>query len=159
VEPLTSDPQIPVLSALCHQLNLLNPPPVPPKNPGYATGHGSWKRTESCHNILFQSRSICDKNTSISAKAYGNDALNISNVFRWYSRFGDGRELVEHDKRVGHPKSTRTEVNIVFVADLVKNDCRIASRMIAESSNIRKTAVLRTLKEDLGKRRFFLVAR
>jgi len=27
-------------------------------------------------------------------KAYGNEALNWSNVFRWYSRFQDGRELV-----------------------------------------------------------------
>jgi hypothetical protein len=24
-------------------------------------------------------------------KAYGNEAVNRSNVFRWYSRFGDGR--------------------------------------------------------------------
>jgi hypothetical protein len=32
-------------------------------------------------------------------KAYGNEALNRSNVCRWYSRFGDGRELVEEDER------------------------------------------------------------
>jgi hypothetical protein len=65
-------------------------------------------------------------------KSYGNEAVNWSNVFRWYSRFQDGRELVEDDDRGGHPKSTRTEVNIAAVADLVKNDRRIASRMIAE---------------------------
>ena len=47
-------------------------------------------------------------------KAYGNEALNRSNVFRWYSRFRDGR------KRGGRPKSTRTEVNIAAVADWVK---------------------------------------
>jgi len=47
---------------------------------------------------------------------------------------------------------TRTEVNIAAVADLVKNDLQIASRMIAESSNIPKT-VLRILKKDLGKRK------
>jgi len=28
-------------------------------------------------------------------KAYGNGALDRSNVFRWYSPFRDGRELVE----------------------------------------------------------------
>jgi len=55
-------------------------------------------------------------------KAYGNEAVNRSNVFRWYSRFRDGRELLED----GRPKSTRTEVNIAAVADLVKNDRRIA---------------------------------
>jgi hypothetical protein len=48
---------------------------------------------------------------------------------------------------------TRTEVNIVAVADLVKNYRQIASRMIAESLNIPKTVVLQILKEDLGKRK------
>jgi hypothetical protein len=63
-------------------------------------------------------------------------------------------ELVENDERGGRPKSTRTEVNIAAVAtDLVTNDRRIASRMTADSFNIPKTAVLRILKEDLGKRK------
>jgi histone-lysine N-methyltransferase SETMAR len=86
-------------------------------------------------------------------KACGDEALNRSNVFRWYSRFRDGRKLVEDDERGGRPKSTRTEENIAAVVDLVKNDRRIASRMIAESLNIPKTVVLRILKEDLGKRK------
>jgi hypothetical protein len=86
-------------------------------------------------------------------KAYGNEALNRSNVFRWYSRFREAREAVEDDKRGGRPKSTRTEVNIAVVADLVKNDHRIASKMIAESLNIPKTVVLRILREYLGKRK------
>jgi len=53
-------------------------------------------------------------------KAYVNEARNRSSVFRWYSRFRDGRELVEDDERVGRPKSTRNEVNIAAVADFVK---------------------------------------
>jgi hypothetical protein len=85
-------------------------------------------------------------------KAYGNEALNQSNVFRRYSRFRDGRQLVKHNERGGRPKSTRTKVNIAAVAYLVKNDRRIASIMIADSLNTPKTIVLRILKEDLGKR-------
>jgi len=45
-------------------------------------------------------------------KAYGSEALNQSNIFRWYSQFQEGRKLVEDDERGGHPKLTRTEVNI-----------------------------------------------
>jgi len=86
-------------------------------------------------------------------KDYGNETLNWSNVFRWYSRFRDGRELIGDYQRGGHPKSTRTEVNIAAVAELVKNDCWIASRMIAEFLNIPKTVVLQILREDLGKRK------
>jgi hypothetical protein len=44
-------------------------------------------------------------------KAYGNEVLNRSNVFRLYSRFGDGREQVEDDEKCGRPNSTRTEVD------------------------------------------------
>jgi hypothetical protein len=60
-------------------------------------------------------------------KSYRNGVLNGSNVFSWYSRFRDGREQVEDYERGGRPKWTRTEVNIPAVADLVKNDRRIAS--------------------------------
>jgi hypothetical protein len=74
-------------------------------------------------------------------------------IFRWYSRFQDGRELVEDDEGSGLRKLSRTEVNIAADADLVKNDSRVTSRMIAESLNIPKTLVLRILKEDLGKRK------
>ena len=55
-------------------------------------------------------------------------------------------------ERGDRPISIRTDVNIAAVADLVKNDRRITSRMIAESLNIPKT-VLQILKEDLGKRK------
>ena len=87
-------------------------------------------------------------------KAYANEVLDRSKVFRWYSRFRDERELVEEEESGSRPKSTRTEVNIVAVADLVKNDLRMATRMIAESLNFPKTVVLRILKEDLGKKKF-----
>jgi hypothetical protein len=69
-------------------------------------------------------------------RAYGNEAVSRSKVFRWYFRFGDRRGLVEDDERGGRPKSTRTEANVAAVADEVKNDRRIASRMITESLNI-----------------------
>jgi hypothetical protein len=52
----------------------------------------------------------------------------------------------------GRPKSTRTEVNNVAVADLVKNYRLITTTIIAESLNIPKSAVLWILKKDLGRR-------
>jgi hypothetical protein len=39
--------------------------------------------------------------------AYGNETLNRSNVFSWYSRFRDGRQLVEGDERGGRPKTAQ----------------------------------------------------
>jgi hypothetical protein len=85
--------------------------------------------------------------------SYGNEALNRSKTFRWYTGLRERRERVEDDESGGRPKSTRTEVNIAAVADLLKNDLRIASRIIAESLIIRKSIVLRILKEDWRKRK------
>jgi len=104
-------------------------------------------------NCCFKAGPSVTETLVLVQKAYENGNLNRSNVLRWYSRFRGGRELVEDDKRGGCPKSTETEVNIAAVADLVKNDCQISSRMIAESLNIPKTVVLQILKEDLGKRK------
>jgi hypothetical protein len=39
-------------------------------------------------------------------RAYGNETLNRSKVFSWYSQFRDGRELVEDDESGGCPKLT-----------------------------------------------------
>ena len=48
-------------------------------------------------------------------KAYGNEALNRSNVLRWYYRYRDGRELVEDDERGGRPNSTQTEGTLLLL--------------------------------------------
>jgi len=93
-------------------------------------------------NFCFKAGLSVTETLVLVQKAYGNEDLNRSNVLRWYSRFWDGRELVEDDESGGCPKSTWTEVNIAALTDLVKNDLQIASRMIAEYFNIPKTVVL-----------------
>jgi hypothetical protein len=90
-------------------------------------------------------------------KVYGNEILNRSNVFSWYSRFRYGRELVEDGERGGRQKSTRTEVNIApVVTDFVKNNSRIASRTMPESLNIPRTVALQILKRDFCSRDLFV---
>jgi histone-lysine N-methyltransferase SETMAR len=79
--------------------------------------------------------------------------VNRSNVFRWFSRFRDGRELVKDDEIGSRPKSSRTKVNIADVVHLAKNDLRITPRIIAECLKIFNTVVLRIMKEDLRKRK------
>jgi hypothetical protein len=71
---------------------------------------------------LFEAGLSATETLVLVQKAYGNEAVNRSNVFSWYSRFRDGRVLVEDDESGGSPKWTRTEVNIAVIADLVKND-------------------------------------
>ena len=62
---------------------------------------------------------------------------------------------MEDNNRGCRSKSNGNEENIAAFADLVKNVCRIASIMIAESLNISKTVVFRISEEDLGKKKMF----
>jgi hypothetical protein len=87
-------------------------------------------------------------------KAYGNEAVNRSNLFGWYSRSLSGRELVEFNESDDRPKSTRTEINITVVADLFKNERQIAPKMITEALGIHKTS--NSHYESFGKRRTYL---
>jgi hypothetical protein len=52
--------------------------------------HGWRKGTESCHKIasLYVTQTLV-----LEQKAHGNEALNRSDIFRWYSRFQGGREV------------------------------------------------------------------
>jgi hypothetical protein len=64
--------------------------------------------------FCFKAGLSATETTVLVEKAYGNEALNRSKVFGWYSRFREGRELVDDDER-GGAKSTRNEVNIAAV--------------------------------------------
>jgi len=67
--------------------------------------------------LFLQCHSICDRNTSTGVKRLRDSVSESTNVFEWYSRFRDRRDLVENDERGGHLNSNRTEVNTGDVAD------------------------------------------
>jgi len=57
-------------------------------------GNGQRVATKFC----FKAGLSATETPVLVQKACGNEALNRSNVFRWYSRFRDGREPVEDDE-------------------------------------------------------------
>jgi hypothetical protein len=69
-------------------------------------GRNEW----SCHKILFQTGLSATETLALVEKAYGSEALNRANVFRRYSRFGDGRELLEDDE-VGERWPSKFDLN------------------------------------------------
>jgi predicted transcriptional regulator len=58
-----------------------------------------------------------------------------------------GREDVEDDERPGRPVTMKTDENVDKVRTLVRNDCRLSIRMIAEELNVAKETVRHILTE------------
>jgi len=57
-------------------------------------------------NVCFETGLSATDTPVLLQKPYGSEDLNRSNFLRWYSRFRDGRELVEDDESSGCSKST-----------------------------------------------------
>jgi len=85
--------------------------------------------------------------------AYGDQALTLSNVFRWYGRFRDGRENTEDDPRGGRPTECRNDNYFEKISQLLLQNRHLSLRMLADEVNIGKDTVRKIVVEDLRKRK------
>jgi hypothetical protein len=79
----------------------------------------------------------------------GEDTLSRAHVFEWHRRFLGEREVVEDDKRPGHPVTMKTDKNVDKVRILVRNDRCLSIRITAEELNVDKETVRQILTENL----------
>ncbi|XP_054724253.1 histone-lysine N-methyltransferase SETMAR-like [Uloborus diversus] len=70
-------------------------------------------------------------------------------------RFRDGRDSLEDDPRPGHSVTVRNDENIEKVAEILRNDRYVSTRLIEEVTGIPKSTVHLILTENLGKRKVF----
>ena len=74
-------------------------------------------------------------------------------VYKWVKSFSEGRESVTDEERSGRPATSRTEENIAKVGQIVRENCRLTVRSIAEQVNIDRETVRKILTEDLDMRK------
>ena len=67
--------------------------------------------------------------------------------------FSEGRERVTDKERSGRPATSRTEENIAKIHQIVRKNCWLTVRSIAEQVNIDRETVTKILTEDLDKRK------
>ena len=79
--------------------------------------------------------------------------MSRTRVFEWHKRFKEGREDVEDDSMSGRPSSSRIEVNVERVKQIVRGDHRLNVRMIASQLDMKKDNVWKITTEDLGMRK------
>jgi hypothetical protein len=84
---------------------------------------------------------------------FGDDSMSKAQIKLWYSRFKDGRESVESDRRSGRPSKSRTPENVESVRAASNENRRLTVRELEEDLGIPRTIVSPILTEDLGKKR------
>jgi transposase len=50
---------------------------------------------------------------------YGDAALTMKTVYKWFERFRNGCELVEDEERLGRPSTSKTQENVERVNEMI----------------------------------------
>jgi len=86
-------------------------------------------------------------------QVYEDNAMKKAAVYKWLKRFYEGRESVTDEERSGQPATSRTEENIAKIRQIVRENCWLTVRSIAEHVNINRETVKNILTEDLDMRK------
>ena len=84
-------------------------------------------------------------------QVYGEEMMSRTRAFEWHKRFKERREEVEDDPWSGRPSTSRTADNIERVKQMVRADCRLTVRMIAEELSINKDTVWSIITKKISK--------
>jgi len=61
---------------------------------------------------------------------YGDAAVIMKTVYKWFERFHNGCESVEDKGRLGHPSTSKTQENIERVSEVIRSNRQLTIREI-----------------------------
>lgn len=86
-------------------------------------------------------------------KVYGDKCLSRPAIYKWISRFNEGRETVKDDHRKGRPVSATSAEKLNAIEAFVKEDRRVTIRDIEDEFDISYGSAQDILVNKLGMRR------
>ena len=69
-------------------------------------------------------------------QVYRDNAMKKTAVYKWVKHVSEGRECVTDEERPGESAASRTEENIAKIRQIVRDNCRLTVRSIAEQVKI-----------------------
>jgi len=67
---------------------------------------------------------------------YGDAAVTMKTVYKWFERSRNGCESVEDEERSGRPSTSKTQQNVERVSKMIQSNKRLTIREISEDLNI-----------------------
>ena len=83
--------------------------------------------------------------------AFREEAIGRTQTYEWWKRFKEGRNSVDDDPRSGRPSTSKTDYNVAKVREVIRSNCRLTVREVAEEVSI--TVCHEILTENLGMHR------
>ena len=102
--------------------------------------------------FCFKLRKSAKETHEMLKLVYGDAAVTMKTVYKWFERFRDGCESVEDEERSGLPSTSKTQVNVKRVSEMIRLNRRLTIREIAEDLNISYVSVKNILTTYLNMR-------
>jgi len=84
---------------------------------------------------------------------YGDAAVTMKMVCKWFQRFRNGCESVEYEERSECPSTSKTQQNVQRVSEMIRLNKQLTIRDISEDLNISYGSAQNILRTDLNMRR------
>ena len=72
---------------------------------------------------------------------YGDAAVTMKTVYRWFERFRNGCESAEDEETSGRPSTSKTPENVERVSEMSRSNRRLTIREVSEDLNISNASV------------------
>ena len=81
------------------------------------------------------------KKLEMLRKAYRDQVLSRTRVYKWFRRFKEGRESLDDDERSGRPASSYTDELVKKIREPIRKDSCMSVRFIEDIIGISKSQV------------------
>jgi len=103
--------------------------------------------------FCFKLQKSAKETYEMSKLVYGDVAVTMKMVYKWFKQFCNGCESVEDEERSGCPSTSKTQENVERVNEMIRSNRRLTVREISEDMNISYGSVQNILTIDLNMRR------
>jgi transposase len=67
---------------------------------------------------------------------YGDAAVTMKTVYKWFERFRNGCESVESEERSGRSSTSKSQENIERVSEMIRSNRRMTIKKVSEDLNV-----------------------
>ena len=103
-----------------------------------------------CVKFCFKLGKTATETWKMLQPAFGEECMNRTQCFEWYSRFKTGRTSIDEDSRSGQPSTSTDDVHIDAVRHLILQNRHLTIREIAEDVGISFGSCQAILTEKLN---------
>jgi len=100
----------------------------------------------------FELQKIAKETHKMLKLVYGDVAVTMKTVYKWFEQFHNGCKSVEDEGKSGRPSTSKTQENVERIGEMIRSNRRLTIREISDAMNISYGSIQNILTTDMNMR-------